>query len=321
MIHADLTNHRFHNILQSIVLLAAMAGLLGLLGWSIAGLEGLVWALLLGVLVLTLGPTASPQWVLRMYRAQPIAFQQAPDLYNLLQRLAQRAGMAQTPGLYYIPSRVLNAFTVGHRGKAAIAVSDGLLRVMNGRELAGVLAHELSHLRHHDTWVMGLADAVSRLTALLAQAGLLLLIVSLPLAALNGMTLSPWVLLLLLLAPSLSALLQLALSRTREYDADLGAVELTGDPRGLASALAKLERYQSSWWERIFAPGRREPDPALLRTHPATEERIRRLLALIPARSNLLPYRVRPPENGLEVLASLPKVTRPPRWHWSGLWH
>jgi heat shock protein HtpX len=127
--------------------------------------------------------------------------------------------------------------------------------------------------------------------------------------------------LLLLAAPTITSLLQLALSRTREYDADLGAVELTGDPQALASALNKLEQRQGSWLERIFMPGRRQPDPAILRTHPPTAERIRRLLSLVPQLQ-------RPPQTpplsaatrSSGFMADLPPLTRRPRWHMNGLW-
>jgi heat shock protein HtpX len=218
--------------------------------------------------------------------------------------------------LYYIPTRLLNAFTLGNRRSAFIAVTDGLLRTMERRELAGVLAHELSHVRNSDTWVMGLADVVSRLTALLSQFGLLLILFGLPILWLQGLSIPLLPLLILMLAPSINALLQLALSRTREYEADLSAAEITGDPRGLAAALDKLERYQGGWLERIFMPGRREPDPAVLRTHPPTSERIRRLLELIPRYGDDYQH---PP--GLPRWAEWPDVSRSPRWHLTGLWH
>jgi heat shock protein HtpX len=111
------------------------------------------------------------------------------------------------------------------------------------------------------------------------------------------------------------SLLQLALSRAREYDADLDAAGLTGDPRGLASALARLERRQGRYWEEILLPGRRMPDPSLLRTHPPTAERIRRLLALLePAE----------PAAAMPSAVTIP-IRRPapaaPRWHWPGVWY
>jgi len=125
---------------------------------------------------------------------------------------------------------------------------------------------------------------VSRITGSFGLLGQFLLLLSLPAALVASMPV-PWLALLVLLAaPTLSALVQLALSRNREYEADLSAAELTGDPAGLAAALDKLERYQGRFWEQILMPGRRLPEPSLLRSHPDTEERIDRLMALVPRR-------------------------------------
>jgi heat shock protein HtpX len=304
--------HRLVNTLQSVLLIGAMAGLLALLGWIVADLEGLLVALVVGLLVALFGPRVSPWLVLRMYRAQAIHPRQAPDLYRALYELCRRADLSRPPALFYIPTPMLNAFAVGSRDQAAIVLTDGLLRKLDGRELVGVLAHELSHVRHNDMWVMNLADIISRMTVALSQVGLFLLLLGLPLLLLGIIRISPVALLLLIFAPTLVALLQLALSRTREYEADRGAVELTGDPRGLASALQKLEHYQGGWLERILMPGRREPDPAILRTHPATSDRIRRLRELAPPEA--------PP---LRIASYAPpaRAGRRPRWHLNGLWY
>ncbi len=309
--------HRLSNGLQSVALIGAMAALLGLLGWIFAGGGGVVVALVMCVLVAVFGPRLSPRLVLRLYRARPIQPYQAPDLYRTVDELGRRAGLSQAPTLYYLPTPVLNAFAVGSRQTATIALTDGLLRNLAPRELVGVLAHELSHVRHNDMWVMNLADIISRMTIALSQVGLLLLLFGLPLVLFGIMPVSLPALLLLLLAPTLSAVLQLALSRTREFNADVGAIELTNDPRGLASALQKLERYQRGWLEQIFMPGRRVPEPGWLRTHPPTEERIRRLLALAPRHP---PRRLQPnPAQWLDQ-ARLWPVPQRPRWHWHGLW-
>jgi len=239
-----------------------------------------------------------------------------------MEELARRSGLARYPPLYYIPSSVMNAFTVGKRDNAAIGVTDGILRKLTLRELAGVLAHEISHLRNGDLRVMTLADVISRITANLSMIGQVLILINLPLF-LMGRAHIPWIpLLLLLAAPTLSALMQLALSRTREFDADMGAVRLTGDPLGLASALEKMERYQGSLLGTIFAPGRRSPDPSLLRSHPHTEERIRRLLSLEerPAPAHAIP--LASPEPMFFGTPDIPTVTRQPRYRYvSGLWH
>ena len=315
---AQLRRHQHDNLIQSLLLLLSMMGILGLLGFTLFGWEGLFWAALLGVITLVVGPRVSPALVMRLYQARSIPPNAARDLHLVMGELARRADV-QPPELYYIPSRMLNAFAVGTRDQAAIALTDGLLRTLNLRELTGVLAHEVSHVRHNDMRVMGFADVVSRITTVLSQIGLLLILIMLPLALFGMAHVSVLGLLVLVVAPHINNLLQLALSRTREYDADLGAVELTGDPTGLASALGKLERYQGGWLESLFLPGRRIPDPAALRTHPPTRERIQRLLSLAPT-PRRAPWLV---TTGPRMsLTGLPTTTlRHPRWHLSGLWH
>jgi heat shock protein HtpX len=296
-----------------------MLAILGSCAWTVWGVEGLLWAVIAGALALLLTPSVAPEWVMRMYRAVPLRPQDAPGLYHLVQNLAGRAGLERAPRLYYVPSRLLNAFAVGSRDDAAIALTDGLIRTLSPRELAGVLAHELSHVRNNDLWIMSLADLMSRLTSLLSWLGQFLLILNLPVLLMGGVAV-PWLLVLVLIfAPTLMALLQLALSRAREHDADLDAATLTRDPRGLASALAKLDRLQGRYWEEILLPGRRMPEPSLLRTHPPTEERIARLLALAGGDEP-------PPVSwsagaGGGVPGMLAAVPAGPRWRWPGVWY
>ncbi|NNF25865.1 MAG: M48 family metalloprotease, partial [Gemmatimonadetes bacterium] len=272
--------HIVANRLQTGLILVAMAGLLMAVGYLLLGGSGLLWAGLGTGMLVGLNPMMSPGLILRLYRSRRLTPRTAPDLVGLVERLAQRAGLATVPELHYVPSPIINAFAVGTRRASAVAVSDGLLRTLSPRELSGVLAHEISHVAAGDTKVMMLADLFSRLTGLLSNLGQILLFLNLPLLLFSDYGI-PWsLIILLILAPSVSVLLQLALSRAREYDADRAAAELTGDPRGLASALAKMERYQGGFFEQIVLPGRRVPEPSLLRTHPETEDRVRRLLEL-----------------------------------------
>jgi heat shock protein HtpX len=306
-------SHRFSNTLHTVLLLGAMAALAGYLGWVLLGMEGLVGAAIVVPLVAALTPGASPRLVLRLSGGAEIAPAHAPGLYRLHAALAERAGLARIPRLYYVPSRVLNAFAVGQRKNAAIALTDGLLRSLDSREIAGVLAHELAHVRSNDVWVMTLADVVGRVTGMLSFFGVVLLAFLLPFAAAAGMRLPLVPLLVLMLAPFVSALLQLALSRTREYDADIAAAQLTGDPRGLASALDKLERLQGGWMERMFM----SRTPRWLRTHPDIGERIRRLLDLersLAPQFSFVDYADDP-------LFGRPAIAHRPRWHWHGLWY
>jgi heat shock protein HtpX len=268
------------NLLQSLLLLSGMLVLLAFIGWLLMGNIGALWSLAIVVLLVFSSRRLSPEVILYLYRGQPLSPQQAPDLYDMLYELAGRAHLQSLPRLYVLPGRLMNAFTIGHGQDTCIALSDGMMRKLNARELRGVLAHEIAHINHNDIWVMALADVMSRITNLMAITGMFLVVAYLPLFVLTREPV-PWLLLLiLLLSPNLSALLQLALSRSREYDADLEAVNLTGDAGGLASALAKIEYFQGGWVERILFPGRRMPDPSLLRTHPRTRERIQRLMSL-----------------------------------------
>ena len=311
-----LFRHRLMNTLHTVLLLCAIAALAGILGWWLFGDEGIVWAVLITGFTLFLSPRVSPQWVLRASGARELAAFQAPTLHHLLQLLAERGGLPRVPRLYYLPTRVLNAFATGSVRESAVTVTDGLLRAMTLRELAGILAHEIAHVRGHDLWVMNLADIVGRLTALLSMLGQVLLIVMLPLSVLRGYALPLLPILALIFAPTISMLLQLALSRTREYHADIVAAELTGDPQGLATALDKLERLQGGWMERMFMAGGRVPH--WLRTHPRTQERIARLMSLAPSSERMPPLSI-PVES--EPFSGLPVITRRPSWHWHGLWH
>ena len=165
---------------------------------------------------------------------------------------------------------------MGSRENAAIALTDGIIRAMDTRQLTGILAHEMAHIQNGDLRVMGMADVLNRITSLMSSIGL----IGIPLLFGVGMQLPILGLILLIAAPTIGGLLQMALSRAREYDADLDGATLTGDPEGLALALKDLEERQSGKWEGLVLPGGRMPQPSLLRSHPKTEERIKRLLAV-----------------------------------------
>lgn len=266
------------NRLRSGLILVGMGALLFLTGWLIFGPEAALWIGLGGLILLVLGSNLSPALILRFHRARPLTRYEAPQLHDLAQRLAERAGLEWTPRLYLIPGAAPNAFTIGLGQEAAVALSDGLLSVMNLREIAGVLAHEISHVGNGDIRVMALADAVRRLTHITSLLGQIMLLISLPLI-LSGTLDVSWIWVgLLIAAPTLSALLQLALSRNREFRADLDAARLTGDPEALASALGKLER-RARGWERLLGYSREAAE--MLRSHPRSEERIQRLLSLV----------------------------------------
>jgi heat shock protein HtpX len=202
---------------------------------------------------------------------------------------------------------MLNAFAVGQRNDAAIAMTDGLIRSMDLRQLSGILAHEMSHIANGDLKVMGLADILNRVTSFMSTLGLL----GIPAVFGMGLDLPVGGLLLLIFAPTIGGLLQLGLSRSREYDADLDGASLTGDPEGLAMALTYLEERQRGIWEGLFLPGARMPQPSLLRTHPKTEHRVARLRALSMEKREPITVRHDKPRS-----TSIVPPVRNPRVHW-----
>ncbi|MFG6179225.1 zinc metalloprotease HtpX [Halomonas sp. THAF12] len=274
-----LTRQRLVNGVQTALIMGGLALTLSLPGYLMAGLGGVLIGLA-AVTVATLATSRVPaRLILTQAGAGRLAPSQAPEIHALLARLYARAGLRSPPQLYYAASPELNAFAVGGPRDGGIAITEGLLRSLTLRELAGVLAHEVSHLRHGDTRVMSIAATMTRLTLWLTSAIQLAILFSLPLMLAGDVTM-PWLTLLVVaFAPTLSTLLSLALSRQREYTADLEAAALTGDPQGLMSALMVLERQHGRWLSSLF--GRQRP-AALewLRTHPDTRERIRRLAEL-----------------------------------------
>ncbi len=264
---------------QSAVLVVSMALLMGLMGRLLGG-DQLAFMLIAGVMILYfVGPKMSPALFLKFSSGRRLSPAEAPRLYGILQRLAQRAELTRLPVLFYLPTDTMVAFTVGPRDNAAIAISEGLMRGLSRQELAAVLAHEISHIRHNDIRTMAFAGMVSQMTSLLSVFGQIMLLLSLPVILAGQVVVSWAAVLLLIFSPTLSSLIQLALSRTREYNADMSAAELMGNPEPLASALAKIDRAQKSLYSRLFWPMvPRLPQASWLRTHPPTKERIRRLL-------------------------------------------
>ncbi|MBM3519330.1 MAG: peptidase M48 Ste24p [Alphaproteobacteria bacterium] len=307
--------HDLRNLIHTAILVTGSGLLAAAIAWTVYGPDGLIWAAIAGAVGLWSLGRISPKMVLGLYKARPLEAGELPELQRLVDELAQKAELPAVPRLYYVSSKMLNAFAVGGRADAAIALTDGLLRSMNLRQLAGILGHEISHIRNGDLRVMGLADVLNRITGFMSTMGLL----GIPLMLGSGWQIPLPGILLLIFAPTLGGLLQLALSRAREYDADLDGATLTGDPEGLVQALASLERKQGVAWEGLILLGSRLPEPSLLRSHPKTEDRIHRLLALRPKdEAPLVTY-------GPWVYADTAPVPslRPPRIHWHrlGIWY
>lgn len=315
--------HKLRNMAQSALLLGGMAFLVAACGWILFGPSGLIGVAIAMVPTLLFGSRLSAQMVLRLYGAERLSTGQLPEVFRIVEHLAARAGLEHAPALYYVPSAMMNAFAVGRREDAAIGVTDGLLRALTLRELTGVLAHEMSHIRNNDVWLMGMADLAGRLTRMMSLVGAGLLLLSLPMWLQGGSLVSFVLILLLMFAPQLTTLLQLALSRAREFDADLDAAGLTQDPAGLSSALAKLERQQRSHWEQILMPGRKLPEASLLRSHPPTRDRIARLSSLYQRASEqattLATLGLADPMPRL--MAPMAPITTRPRGRLVGYWH
>jgi len=311
--------HKARNELHSALLVSGLGLVTAFSAWLLWSWTGALVAFAwIGVLYL-LAPRLPPEMIMRMYRARPIDPKQGEQILYIVGELAHRARLPVAPAVYVIPSMTLNAFATGAPSKAAIGITEGLLRRLSLHELAGVLAHELSHVRNGDLSVMALADAMTRFTQALSYLAVILAIFNLPAWLLGDIDMPFLGLLLLYLAPTIGSLLQLALSRTREYDADLEGAELTGDPRSLASALAKLERYQGSFWEDLMfpVPARRIPQPSLLRSHPPTEERIRRLLEL---EHRELPPPIEVVEEPMVSMVGVSPGSMQPRYRFPGVW-
>ncbi len=307
---------RFHNVVHTAAILAVMAALFGLLGWMVFGVLGFLWALVAVALLLTTTPRLTPPMILRMYGARSLSYDESPGLHRIVSELSRRAGIGNAPKLYYVASSVMNAFSVGSRTNSAIALSDGLIRHLSRREITGVLAHEMSHIKNNDLKLHTYADMMTRITSLFSFIGQLLVLFYIPVFLFSEERVPFLFILILITAPALSVLLQLALSRAREFVADATAVQFTRDPRGLASALQKMDAYEKNFWDVIRFPGKDNPHPSILRTHPHTRERIDRLMRLgvfASRKDTDLPEMLFLPED-------VPEVLQPPRRHWSGPW-
>lgn len=267
------------NYVKTFGLMALMTALLmGVAGW-LGGQSAMLWALALGAAFNVGTYWFSDRWVLRMYRAKVLQRGEAPDLFDMVDRLRQRAGLPM-PTLAVSGSRQPNAFATGRDPQhAVVCVTQGILAVTDREELAGVIAHELAHIRNRDMLIGTVAATLSAAIVMLARFGFWFGGDRDRGGAIGG-------LLMLILAPLAAMLIQMAISRAGEYRADRVGAEISGQPRHLARALAKLEEAArrtpmqvspSAAHLCIVNPLRAGGLTSLFRTHPPTEERIRRL--------------------------------------------
>ncbi len=295
-------------------LVGALFAIASFLIWSWAGLA---FALVMTASLAAVAPLLPPETTMRLYRAEPMEPRHHAQFYRMADALAQRAGLATTPKLYVIPSLTVNAFAAGRPQHAAIALTEGLLRKLDLTETGAILAHEISHIRNDDLRVMSRADVMTRVTQIMWIAAIVLLAVKLP-GYLMGETRMPWLAIaILFVTPALGNMLQLALSRRREFDADLDAVRLTGDPRAVAAALRKVDRHQGGMLEDLILPSRRIPVPSLLRTHPPTAARLARL-ERIEAMPQNSPIAVK--EQPMVTMVGRGPSSLRPRYRLTGLW-
>jgi heat shock protein HtpX len=273
------------NGLKTALLLGALSGLLLLIGDMLGGANGMMLAFVLAA-VMNLGSYwFSDKIVLRMYRAQPVGPEH--PLYKMTERLAQRAGLPM-PKVYVIPDASPNAFATGRNPQhAVVAATQGIMQVLSESELEGVMAHELSHVKHRDILISSIAATIGAAIMMGARMAMY--------AGMFGGHRSderegsnPIALLAtLLLAPIAAMLIQFAISRSREFAADAGAAQITGNPYGLAEALRKidavatkvpLDANPATAHMFIVKPFSGGGITSLFSSHPPTEARIRALL-------------------------------------------
>ena len=292
------------NTFRTTILLAVLTALLIWIGDMLGGRQGAVIALIIAGAMNFFSYWFSDKIVLKMYGAQEVTANQDPELYGIVQDLAMRAGLPM-PRVYVIPEETPNAFATGRNPQhAAVAVTQGIRRILNKRELAGVLGHELSHVKNRDILVSTIAATLAGAISYLAQMaqwsmffgggrdrdeegggnifGLIVMMVVAPLAAM---------------------LIQMAVSRSREYGADESGAQVTGDPLALASALKKLHlgaqripleaspaAANATAHMFIVNPLTAGGMAALFSTHPPMDERIRRLEAMAGTSPTARPY-------------------------------
>lgn len=279
------------NTLKTGALLGLMTGLLVLIGGYFGGSQGMSIAFVMAFLMNFGAYWFSDRVVLAMYRAQPVSEAEAPELHRIVQGLALRANMPM-PRLYIIPTEAPNAFATGRDPEhAAVAATQGILRILNEEELEGVLSHELAHVRNRDTLIGTIAATLAGVIVMLARMAMWM-----PFFGGGGRDDEDrgggalGFLFLAILAPIAATLIQLAISRSREFQADETGARLTHKPYALASALQKLEvganrlpmeANPATAHLFIVNPIRGNVLFKLFSTHPPVEERIARLQALV----------------------------------------
>jgi heat shock protein HtpX len=274
------------NQIKTVILLTALAALLIGIGGYLGGKNGATIALVIALVMNVGSYWFSDKIVLSMYHAQEVTPQEAPDLYNLVGQLAQQAGLPM-PKVYIIPDDSPNAFATGRNpDNAVVAVTEGILRLLSTQELAGVIGHELGHVKNRDILIQTVAATIGTAITYLAHFGMFF----------GGRSDEEGqrgsivgTILMMILAPLAATIIQMAISRSREYIADQTGAQICGHPMWLASALDKLQRgseaipmhaEQATAHMFIIHPFTGSALANLFSTHPPIEERIARLQAM-----------------------------------------
>ncbi|WP_397534063.1 zinc metalloprotease HtpX [Roseateles sp.] len=276
------------NLMKTAILMAAITGLFMAIGSVLGGQQGMIIALVVALGMNFFSYWFSDKMVLKMYNAQQVDETSAPQFYRMVRELAEKAQLPM-PKVYIIQEDAPNAFATGRNPEnAAVAATTGIMRVLSERELRGVMAHELAHVKHRDILISTISATMAGAISMLANFAMIF-----SARDSEGRPANPIVsILVMILAPIAASLIQMAISRAREFEADRGGAEISGDPAALASALEKIHRFARGI---PLEAAERHPETAqmmimnplsgggikgLFSTHPATEERIERLMAL-----------------------------------------
>ena len=275
------------NWFKTTILMAGIVALFGAVGAALGGAGGMLIALLFAAAMNAYAYWFSDTIVLKMYKAQEVDVQGAPKFYQMIGELSQNAGLPM-PKVYIIDEAQPNAFATGRDPEhAAVAATTGIMNILSERELRGVLAHELAHVKHRDTLISTISATIAGAISSIAQFGMLFS------GGDRERGVHPVVaLLIMIVAPIAAMLIQMAISRSREFEADRGGAEISGDPQALASALEKIhnyarripletaDRHPETAQMMIINPLSGDGIKGLFSTHPQTEERIARLMEM-----------------------------------------
>lgn len=276
------------NWLKTSILMAGILALFGAIGASLGGAQGMMIALLIGGGMNIFSYWFSDKMVLRMYNAQEVDEASSPYLYNMVKELAARADLPM-PKVYLIDQAQPNAFATGRNpAHAAVAATTGIVQMLSARELRGVMAHELAHVKHRDILISTISATMAGAISMLANFAMFF-----GGRDENGRSHNPVVgILVMILAPLAASLIQMAISRAREFEADRGGAEISGDPDALADALTKIDAYArgipmdtadahpETAQMMIMNPLSGRGLRGLFSTHPSTEERVARLRSM-----------------------------------------